>query len=190
MPHHRASPTTREVKRVNYVGIDIGKKRCVACVTDKNGQAQRELAYRNTRTGITELAEILAGYGECIAVLESTGNLWLKTYEVLESKGIPVKLANPLKTRAIAEVRIKTDKISARILAHLLRADLIPECYIPPGPVRERRDLLRHRSALIRARTAVRNQVHSLLDKYDKASGYKDMFYKAGMRWLEGLEMQ
>ena len=80
---------------MNYGGIDIGKKRCVACVTDENGQAQRELAYRNTRTGITELAEILAGYGECIAVLESTGNLWLKTYEVLESKGIPVKLANP-----------------------------------------------------------------------------------------------
>jgi len=72
----------------------------------------------------------------------------------------------------------------------LLRADLIPECYIPPGPVRERRDLLRHRSALIRARTAVRNQVHSLLDKYDKASEYKDMFCKAGMRWLEGLELR
>jgi len=61
-------------------------------------------------------------------VLESTGNLWHKTYEVLESNGIPVKLANPLKTRAIAEARIKTDKISTRIHAHLLRADLIPEC--------------------------------------------------------------
>lgn len=64
-------------------------------------------------------------------MLESTGNLWLKTYEVLEEHGIPVKLANPLKTRAIAEARIKTDKLTARILAQLLRADLIPECYIP-----------------------------------------------------------
>ena len=110
-----------------YVGIDIGKKRCAACVTDEQGEVQRELVYKNTRTGITELAETLALHGECTAVVESTGNLWLKTYEVLEDKGVPVKLVNPLKTRAIAEAKIKTDKISARILAHLLRADRIPE---------------------------------------------------------------
>jgi transposase len=178
------------VKRVYYVGIDIGKKRCAAYVTNDNGQVQRELIYRNTRTGITELAETLALHGECTAVVESTGNLWLKTYEVLEDNGVPVKLANPLKTRAIAEAKIKTDKISARILAHLLRADLIPECYIPPREVRERRDLLRHRTALIRARTVARNQVHNILDKYDKECGYKDMFCKAGMKWLETLELQ
>ena len=187
---HTSQPTNMEAKRVNYVGIDIGKKRCAACVTDEEGKVQRELIYRNTHTGITELAETLSEHGECTAVLESTGNLWLKTYEVLEGNGIPVKLANPLKTRAIAEARIKTDKISAKILAHLLRADLIPECYIPPRPVRERRDLLRHRSALVKARTVARNQIHNILDKYDKTSGYKDMFCKAGMRWLENLELQ
>ena len=116
---HTSQPTYTEVKRVNYVGIDIGKKRCAACVTDEEGSVQRELTYRNTRTGIAELAEALIEYGECTAVVESTGNLWLKTYEVLEGNGVPVKLANPLKTRAIAEAKIKTDKISARILAHL-----------------------------------------------------------------------
>ena len=60
---------------MNYVGIDIGKKRCAACVTDEEGSVQRELTYRNTRTGITELADKLAEYGECTAVVESTGNL-------------------------------------------------------------------------------------------------------------------
>jgi transposase len=108
----------------------------------------------------------------------------------LRANGIPVKLANPLKIRAIAEARIKTDKLSAQILAHLHRADLIPGCYIPPRDVRERRNLLRHRSALIRTRTAVRNQVHSLLDKYDLTCDYRDVFCKRGMRWLESLEMQ
>ena len=106
-----------EVKRVNYVGIDIGKKRCAACLTDEEGSIKIELTYRNTRTGITELAEVLSENGKCTAVVESTGNLWLKTYEVLEGNGVTVKLANPLKTRAIAEAKIKTDKISARILA-------------------------------------------------------------------------
>ena len=189
MPH-TSQPTNGEVKRVNYVGIDIGKKRCAACLTDERGEVINELTYTNTRSSIENLSKALTDHGECKAVLESTGNLWLKTYEVLESRGIPVKLANPLKTRAIAEAQIKTDKISARILAHLLRADLIPECYIPPRPVRERRDLLRHRTALIRARTMARNQVHSLLDKYDRVCGFKDVFCKAGMRWLEALELE
>jgi transposase len=42
--------------------------------------------------------------------------------------GIGVKLANPLKTKAIAEARMKTDILDARTLAHLLRSDLVAEC--------------------------------------------------------------
>ena len=36
-----------------------------------------------------------------------------------------VVLANPKKTRAIAEARLKNDKVDARTLADLLRADLV-----------------------------------------------------------------
>jgi transposase len=185
---HTSQPTYSEVKRVNYVGIDIGKNRCAACVNRRDGKCSEGAYLPEHKNGDTKLAESLSEYGECTAVVESTGNLWLKTYEVLEDNGVTVKLANPLKTRAIAEA--KTGKISARILAHLLRADLIPECYIPPREVRERRDLLRHWSALIRARTVARNQVHNILDKYDRVCGYKDMFCKAGMRWMESLKLE
>ena len=59
---------------------------------------------------------------------------------------------NPLKTRAIASVRIKTDKVDARILAHLLREDLVAECYVPPGELREIRVLVRHRVGLVKMR--------------------------------------
>jgi hypothetical protein len=48
-----------------------------------------------------------------------------------------VVLASPLKTRAIASARIKTDKVDARILAHLLRGDLVAECYVPSRELRE-----------------------------------------------------
>ena len=67
--------------------------------------------------------------------------MWLKTYEAFEKHGIDVKLANPLKTKAIAEARIKTDKLDAQTLAHLLRSNLIAESYIAPDKVRERIDL-------------------------------------------------
>jgi transposase len=55
----------------------------------------------------------------------------LRSYEALEKEQIPVTLSNPLKTRAIAEARIKTDKIDTRMLAHLLRANLVAESYVP-----------------------------------------------------------
>jgi transposase len=186
---HKPATEEEETNGMNYVGIDIGKNRCAACVADEKGEILRELTYVNTRKGIGELAGTLAGYGECSAVLESTGNMWVKTYEVLEAHDVRVKLANPLQTKAIAKARIKTDKLSARILAHLLRADLIPECYIPPAETRERRSLIRHRSALLRDRTRIRNEVHSLLDKYDLRCEQKDLFSVAGMRWLEGLRL-
>jgi hypothetical protein len=37
-----------------------------------------------------------------------------------------------MRTKAIASARVKTDAVDARALAHLLRADLLPEAYIAP----------------------------------------------------------
>ena len=60
-------------------------------------------------------------------VCEPTGNMWLKTNKVFQKNEIDVKLANPMKTRAIVEAKIKTESLDARIIAHLLRSDLIAE---------------------------------------------------------------
>jgi len=38
-----------------------------------------------------------------------------------------VVLSNPVKTKAIASAKIKSDKVDARILAYLLRGDLVAE---------------------------------------------------------------
>jgi transposase len=101
-----------------------------------------------------------------------------------------VVLANPLKTKAIASARIKSDTIDARILAHLLRADLIPECYVPAYEIREMRYLLRHRASIVKIRTMVKNKVHALLDRNGIAnSEFSDLFGKRGMEWLKSVEL-
>jgi transposase len=141
--------------------VDIGKRNCKACTMSSDGSIAEETKYNNT---LSE-AEILAA--KCVAVCESTANLWLKTYQAFEKYNIGVKLANPLKTKAIAEAKIKTDTLDARTLAHLLRSDLVAECYIAPREIREDRLLLRLRTNLVQDRTRVMNRVHSLLDKYD-----------------------
>jgi len=76
-----------------------------------------EFPFANNEKGIQRLLECVDV--KCKAVIESTGNLWLRIYEALERHGVEVKLANPYKTKAIASARIKTDRLSARILAHV-----------------------------------------------------------------------
>lgn len=144
----------------------------------------KELNFRNESSGFDTLLDCVKG-GEAKAVIESTGNLWIRLYNSLEGVGVRVVLANPKKTKAIAEARLKNDKVDARTLADLLRADLVAPCYVPPKEVRELRSLIRHRMNLTRDLTRVKNRIHSLLDKYElKGFDGKDLFGKEGIKWL------
>jgi hypothetical protein len=57
--------------------------------------------------------------------LEVTGNTWAIA-TLLASRAGRVVVSNPAKTRAIAEAKVKTDKVDAEILAQLLAADYLP----------------------------------------------------------------
>ena len=179
----------RRVKKemIRYVGIDVGKAKCRAALMDQQGTIESEFFFEKSNKGILKLVSTLTS--EDKVVMESTGNLWLNIYDTLDAKRIKVVLANPLKTKAIASAKVKTDKLDARILAHLLRADLIAESYVPPENVREMRALVRHRLSLVQMRTMVKNKVHAITDKYGYRCEYSDMFGKAGIQWLRAQEM-
>jgi len=114
---------------------------------------------------------LLEDVGECRIALEATyGWEWLA--DVLQDAGYELHLAHPMRTKAIASARVKTDAVDARTLAHLLRADLLPEAYIAPRDLRDLRDLLRHRVALTRMRTALKNRVSAILAKHGIAAPY------------------
>jgi transposase len=176
-----------------YIAVDIGKRKCVVCITDKDGSIVEETKYDNTLQDAEKFASNLDKKYDnkrCHAVCESTANMWLKTYEAFEKNGIDVKLANPLKTKAIAEAKIKTDKLDARILAHLLRSDLIAESYIAPDNIREDRSLLRLRINLVSDRTRIMNRIHSLLDKYDLKCKYYSLYGVNSVKWLKSIALK
>ena len=58
--------------------------------------------------------------------------------------------------------------LDARTLAHLLRSDLVAECYIAPREISQ----IRLRTNPVQVRTGVMNRVRSLVDKYDVICGY------------------
>lgn len=170
-----------------YVGVDVGKRKCRAAIMNLEGKIVKELDFDNNNRGIDYLVSLLTM--EDRVVMESTGPYWLDLYNHLDDLHIAVVLANPLKTKAIASARIKSDKVDARILAHLLRTDLIPECYVPPKDMREIRSLVRHRLSIVKLRTIVKNKVHALVDRNGLKHEFSDLFGKSGLHWLKGLEL-
>lgn len=108
---------------------------------------------------------------------------------MIEEVGLGVKLAHTAKTKAIAEEKIKTDKISAGVLSDLLRADLLPQAYRAPREIRDQRILLRYRMGLIRIRTSIKNRIHSFLDHEGIGQSFGDLFGKMGRMFLKQLEL-
>jgi len=172
-----------------YIGIDVHKKFCYACIKDKRGVLLEEFRFLNTNKGFSKLLRAI-GARPAKTVLESTGNLWLRLYLTLEESGIEVILSHPSKTKAIAAARLKSDKVDAAMLADLLRADLVAPCYVPPSDVRDIRELTRVRMNLVRDRVRVKNRIHALLDRCEgpRYSG-STLWGKAGIKWLKGLEL-
>ncbi len=61
-----------------------------------------------------------------------------------------VVVSNPRKTRVIAEAKVRTDKVDARILAQLLAADFLPETWVADDQTRRRRRLVARRVHLVK----------------------------------------
>src|SRR3990167_7002327 len=109
-----------------YVGLDVHKDFCQAAFVSSKGKVVKEKSFKNNTEGLEELAKATRKHN---VVIESSSSS-MRVYDAL-SKTCKVKVAHPAKVKAIASARIKTDKIDARILAQLLRADLIPESFVP-----------------------------------------------------------
>jgi transposase len=172
---------------VNSVGIDLHRNRSHVAVIDGNGELTVSRRIVNGREAFLELLGELEGETK-IAVEATYGWEWLA--ELLEDAGYDIHLAHPLRTRAIAAARVKTDAVDAKTLAHLLRADLLPEAYIAPRDLRDLRELLRHQIGLTRIRSALKNRVHAILAKHGVTRQHSDLFGKSGRRFLDELELR
>ena len=169
-----------------YIGLDLHKRYSTVCEKDTRGRTLRELQVDNT----TELQNYAGSLGpHCSVAVEATGN-WYYLYETIESSGAEVALCHPLKTKAIASARIMTDKISADILADLLRTSMLPRAYIPDRSTRDLRETLRYRASLVAMRTRVKCKLRAILSKNGLICPYSDIMGPSGIRFLESVEIR
>lgn len=171
---------------MNYLGIDLHKKSFQAVIMDQAGEVLHCQKYENTRH------EVLALLAQCqekpSAVIEATQN-WMWLVNVFQEFKVPVALAHPLKTKAIASARIKNDVLDATTLAHLLRSNLVPKSYIATPEEQANRELARTRCQLVKQQTWCKNQIHAVLTKANLHPPMTDLFGTKGQAWLKKQEL-
>jgi hypothetical protein len=92
---------------------------------------------------IAMTAEALKVFADSLApsdevALEATGGA-NAVVRALRGRVARVVVGNPQKTRAIAEAKVKTDKVDAAILAQLLAADYLPAVWVADEDTQARR---------------------------------------------------
>lgn len=110
---------------------------------------------------------------------------WYFYADFIELLKVKVHLAHPMKVKAISSAKIKTDKIDAKILAHLLRTDLLPEAYFAPKEVRNWKELVRARLGQIDLIIQIKNKIHSILFRNALNDKRSFLFTKTGRKWVE-----
>lgn len=164
-----------------YAALDLHEKSIQCVLKDDNGKVMRESKVAKDEEKILEFLD-----GTHASVVMESGYNHQHIRDVLKERGYDVKVAHPLMVKAIAYAKVKTDKVDARTLADLLRADMIPESYVPDEKTREVRDLVRRRHDLVETRTGFKNKVKAELAKrWVKHEG--DVFTLEGRKFLRSL---
>ena len=122
--------------------------------------------------------------GTAVAV-EATGN-WYWIIEEIEQAGLQPRLVHPRKAKLMMGLTNKTDKLDAHGLNRLQQNGTLPTVWIPPGPLRDLRELTRTRLVLVAQRTRLKNRLSATLAKYGApASECSDPYGKRGRAELE-----
>ncbi len=182
-----------------FVGIDVSKARLDVAVHEP----ATSWPAANTDRGIADLVQRLKELSPTLIVLEATGGYELSLVAELAHARLPVVVANPRRVRDFARSigqLAKTDKLDARVLAHLA-ATLRPEPRPLPSDQEEQLTaLLTRRRQILDMLTVEKNRLHTvrksmrgdieehltwLTQKLDKLDEEIDRFIQSSSLWKE-----
>jgi transposase len=163
------------------IGLDVHRDFAQVAIW-QDGLVRQAGQIAATPEALRLFADSLAPTDE--VALEATGNTHA-IVRLLEGRVARVVVSNPQKTRAIAEAKVKTDKVDAAILAQLLAADYLPAVWVADEDTQARRRQVARRAHLVRQRTRLKNQVQAILHRnLIPRCPAADLFGLKGRRWL------
>lgn len=145
-------------------GLDVHKDTVAACLRKIGDDGKTHIEKRTYSTMTKELLALsdwMTSEGVTHVAMESTGVYWKPVWNILEG-GFTVLLVN---ARHIKQVPgRKTDMKDCEWIAQLLQHGLLNASFVPPTPIRELRDLTRHRAKVIGEQATVANRIQKTLE--------------------------
>lgn len=145
-------------------GLDVHEAFVVVCrrVVRPDGQVDKVVRRYSTMTrDLLALGDWLAAEQVTHVAMESTGVFWKPIWNLLEDR-FTILLVNARHVKQVPGR--KRDVSDAEWIAQLLQHGLLRASFVPPPPIRDLRDLTRHRTTLLQERTRVVNRVHKVLE--------------------------
>lgn len=148
-----------------FTGLDLHKRSITATTLDQAGNtvAHAKLPARPDAL-LLYLADCGASASSHQATVEATTG-WYWVSDTLASTDVTLRLAHAKGVKAIVSAKVKTDSADARMLAQLLRTNLLPEAHMIEPDIRPLRDVLRTRLSLVERSSAAKNSVSRLIEK-------------------------
>lgn len=135
---------------MQYIAFDSRKRYTRVCVSSLTGVLQPEARVDHEFGAVAGFLREFEP-GSPVAV-EAIGN-WYWIVEEIEAAGMVPRLVHPLKPKMMMGMINKTDKLDARGMNRLQQNGTLPVVWIPPGDLRDKRDLPRTRMGLVQQRT-------------------------------------
>jgi transposase len=169
-----------------HVGVDLDKRSSQIAVLTEDG----EIVQQRLPNNAVVLEKFFAQFPPQTPVAIEASGTWWWLVDLLEQLGHRPVLSNPKQTKAIAAARLKNDRVDAERLGRLLRGDLLPTVWIPPAPLREARELIRHRIQLVWLRGVIRNRLQAMLARRNlQPTSGKSWLTQRGQRELQRLPL-
>jgi transposase len=175
---------------MEIIALDAHKHYSQVCVQGKKGQLFCEKKIRHEKG---QIAQFLSKWtkGSDVA-LETVGN-WYWIVDEIEQAGMRPRLVHAHKAKLMLGSINKTDKLDARGLNRLQQTGTLPTVWIPPGDIRDSRELPRTRMVFVNLRTRLKNRIHSVFDKYGLHTdfdGISDIFGSRGREQMASTIQQ
>jgi transposase len=143
---------------MQYIAFDAHKRYTYAVVEDPGGNRIMEQRIEH-RKG--ELAAFLAHCELHSPVALETIGSWYWIVDEIEAADMVPKLVNARRAKMMLCSSKKTDRLDARGMNTLQRAGTLPTVWIPPGELRDIRELFRTRMVFKQQVTRLKNRILS-----------------------------
>jgi transposase len=170
-----------------FAALDLHRSVVEAILTDDHGTTLHRDRFPSTREALLAFARRFLTPQHQL-VIEATTNTWAVA-ALLEPFVARLVVSNPLRTKAIASAKLKTDKVDVRTLAELLRCDYIPQVWQPDAATRHLRAATTERACLTGDRTRIKNRIHAILHQRLIPVPAGDLFSPKNLAWLDQLPL-